>query len=104
MSTPIYIGYIDAAVGANKSMMRLGNQNSTFAPHHPLALRQSQFDHTRINTESLGPNSRTRGRLDRLQVFELTFSLRDDFVFYNEDVAQLQNNTCRLECLDRLLP
>ena len=84
------VGDVDAAVGADESVVCLGNEDSVFAADDGAAFAQGEFDDAGVEIVLPGPGFRFDGRLDRGEVDEAAFSFRDDFVFDDEDVSGLE--------------
>ena len=59
-----------------------------------------QFDDTSIEIIAVGPSARSCGGFDFFQVNQLTFGLRDDFVFDYQDVALPQALVLSLESVE----
>src|SRR5450432_711060 len=84
----VYIRDVDPAVGAHQSVLRFRDQDTSLAAHDPLALRNGNLGHTRVQMILSGPSSGTWRRHDAFQLHDLAFGLGYDFVFHDQNVAR----------------
>ncbi len=90
MTSSIDVGDIDAAVGAEKAVVRLGDQDAVLAAEDAAALAQGEFDDAGVKSILFRPSDRFFRGLDRGKVDYAAFGFGDDFVFDDEDVAGLE--------------
>ncbi len=83
------IGDVDAAVGAEKSVVSFGDEDAVLATDDRPAFAQCEFDDAGVERILFRPRDRFVGWLDRVQVDDASFGFGDDFVFDDEDVAGL---------------
>ncbi len=70
--------------------MRFGDEHSILAADDGAAFAQREFDDASVEAVLLRPRDGFGGRLDPGEIDEATFSLGDDLVFHDEDVARLE--------------
>ena len=91
MTPSVDVRDVDAAVGAQKSVMRLGDEHAVFAAdRRRLALAKGEFDHARIEIVLFGPRDGFFGWVDRFQIDDAALGFGDDLVFDHENVAGLE--------------
>lgn len=86
----IYVGDVHAAVSADETVARLGNQHTVFAPNDGAALAQGQFDDASVYFVFPGPCERMGRRFNRCQIDDSAFRFGNDFMFDNEDVTRFE--------------
>src|SRR5438309_7631664 len=86
----IDIRNIDPTIRAEKSVLRLSDEDSIFPTDHRAALAHSKFDNARIEAVLLGPCDRFGRWLDGLQIDQAALGLRDDLVLNDENVAGVE--------------
>ncbi len=90
MAAAIYIGYVYAAVGANKSVAGFGDEHTSSASDDALALGERQLCDASIDFMSPSPSAIPGGRSNGLQINQLSFRFRNNLVLDDENVAGAQ--------------
>ena len=74
------IRLIDARIGADEPVLRLGDDDAAIHFHDAPRLSQDQFDQARVFVPLGGPGSCERRRLDLAQIDNCAFRFRNDFL------------------------
>src|ERR1700676_3428081 len=69
------VGDVDAAVSAEKAMVRLGDQHAVFAPNDGAAFAQGQFDDAGVEGILFRPRTGFLGGMNRGEIDEAAFGL-----------------------------
>src|SRR5437773_992831 len=85
---------IHAGVGANKTMMCLGNQNAT-AAKNAARLLQNNFDRSRVSFQVRRELLRFPRRFDRAQRHHAALRLGNNFLRDGENVAAFESQPLR---------
>jgi len=101
MTATIDVRSIDSAIGADQALSGFGDQDAALAPHHPLALRQSQFSNASVEIVTPCPRARTCGGLDAIKLNQPAFRFGYDLVLHDQDVAFSQRFIQMLQGVDK---
>src|SRR5271170_1067683 len=90
MLAAVDIGNINAAIGTDKSVMRLSDEHAVRATNDGPALAQRKFNHAGIERILFRPCNRLGARLDRGQINQPSLCLGNNLMFDDKNVAELK--------------
>lgn len=97
VAATINVRDVNSAVGAEEAVVSFGDEHAVSASDDGFALALSEFDYMRVEIVFPGPGARLRGGVNRRQLNQAAFGLRDHLVFDDENVAGAEVETLRAQ-------